>query len=155
MDRLIPCRSCARHVKACDTQCPFCGEAIDAKAIPPTNPYNRMIAAAAVATGVATLIGCSSGSSGSSESTAVFYGAANIIDASPGDDAPPPEAGSPSAVVFYGFPSVYDATAPEDASSSDARDDGNAPSDGSVEDSPSVVAFYGTVRPPDDGGEQG
>jgi hypothetical protein len=158
MDRLIPCCSCARHVKATEPRCPFCGEPVDAKASPVTQPYNRMVAAAAVATSVATLIGCGGSATGSSGT--VFYGAANIVDASPGDE--------PSAVAFYGTVNPYpydatapvdatssDATAPADATSNDATNKADAPGDSSVEDSPSVIAFYGTVRPPDAGSEQG
>jgi hypothetical protein len=155
MDRLIPCCSCARHVKATESRCPFCGEPVDAKASSATQPYNRMVAAAAVATGVATLIGCGGGTTPGSTSGTVFYGAPNIVDASPGDE--------PSVIAFYGTVNPYpsdatapeDATTPADATSGDATKAGDAPSDSSVEDSPSVVAFYGSVRPPDAGNEQG
>lgn len=67
-----------------------------------------MIAAAAVATSVATVVACSGGGTG-----VAFYGAANIVDASPGDDAPA-LAYDASGVIFYGF-AFYGNVRPPDA----------------------------------------
>lgn len=60
MSHLVPCPSCSRHVRASETACPFCGDAIDLSASPaPAEPRSRLGRVAIFAFG-ATLIGATS-----------------------------------------------------------------------------------------------
>lgn len=63
MAHLLPCSGCARHVRASETACPFCGAAITATAAPRV-PSTRLGRAKTFAFGavVATssIVGCSS-----------------------------------------------------------------------------------------------
>jgi hypothetical protein len=147
MDLLTPCGSCARHVKATETHCPFCGACAAPAPAPTGEPFRRMVAAAAVAAGVAAIVATEACSSSSGT---VFYGAPDIMtDASTTD-------GNTSAIVYYGFPGLLDAdtdaaTTPDSAATGDAtapkdaaaQGDAGGAADGTTEDSPSVVAFYG------------
>ena len=131
-ERLIPCAGCSRHVKASEAACPFCGTSMLAVSAPVAEPFRRMAAAAAVAAGVVALTGCSSSSSGSPSgddaavledaSIVVFYGAPNIIDATP--PAVDASDDGPSAVAIYGAPAppVDSGAAPD--SGPDASDSG-------------------------------
>ena len=53
MARLIPCASCARHVRDTDAACPFCGAAAPVPAPLPTPPRGRMSRSALLAAGIA------------------------------------------------------------------------------------------------------
>jgi hypothetical protein len=60
MSHLVPCPSCSRHVRASETECPFCGDVVDFEASPaPALPTSRLGRAATFAFG-ATLIGATS-----------------------------------------------------------------------------------------------
>jgi hypothetical protein len=144
MDLLHPCASCARHVKAKDTHCPFCGASAVTATATAGEPFRRMAAAAAVAAGVAAIV---ASEACSSSSGTVFYGspAPALTDASVDGAA---------AVVYYGAPQFFDAETDAAAGDATASGDATAPGDGSTqtdaggatdatEDSPSVVAFYG------------
>ncbi len=141
MERLIPCGTCSRHVKASEGACPFCRAPTAIRSEPATRPYRRMVAAATVA---ASVVACSA----DAPSVTVFYGSAQPGDAStPEKDSAVDD--SPSAVAFYGSIRPLDSSTPVDATSEDARptDSGSGVRDASVEDSPSVIAFYGSVNP--------
>ncbi len=151
MERLIPCGTCSRHVKASEGACPFCRAPTAIRSEPATRPYRRMVAAATVA---ASVVACSA----DAPSVTVFYGSAQPGDAStPEKDSAVDD--SPSAVAFYGSIRPLDSSTPEDAASEDApsvdatsedarpTDSGSGVRDASVEDSPSVIAFYGSVNP--------
>lgn len=61
-DHLVPCASCARHVRASDDTCPFCGHAHVVASARPL-PKRRLTRAATFAFGAAltaaTSVGCS------------------------------------------------------------------------------------------------
>jgi hypothetical protein len=88
-DRLAECASCSRHVKVCDTVCPFCGASRGATQGRRQEPFRRLTAAAAVAAGVSALTACGSGSQPErAPSGGAFYGSPGIVtvpDAAKGD----------------------------------------------------------------------
>jgi hypothetical protein len=68
--RLLPCASCARHVRASESACPFCGAALEASATPTaaTVPGRRLSRAALFALGAsAAAVAACSGSVSSSD----------------------------------------------------------------------------------------
>jgi hypothetical protein len=132
-DRFVLCAGCARHVKAQDAGCPFCGASFSSASSsrPSTGePFRRMAAAAAVAAGVAAATGCSSQSS--PPSTGTFYGCACPEDATVQSDSGDFDA--PSVVTFYGVANPGDAgLEQEDAPPGvdGSGDSGDASGDGS------------------------
>ena len=126
---LVPCPSCARHVLASETNCPFCSAALPtdlaSHAVPAAG--RRLGRAAAFVFGASLAVaGCSSdieggGTSGSSSSGGSEQDAGT--DSGPDDDGgvmplygdPPPDDGG--GMALYGVPPPMDAGV-------DATDDG-------------------------------
>jgi hypothetical protein len=142
MAQLLPCPSCARHVRLTETGCPFCGVAIDLSEAPTRPmPVQRLGRAAtfafgaAVATSVAACSGnpvplygappVDTGTAQQDGGVAPLYGAPS--DA--GSDAavlamyggPPPDAGTDAGgpAPAYGAP-VFDANLDHDAGGASA-----------------------------------
>jgi hypothetical protein len=117
--RLVLCGKCSRHIKTSESICPFCGEGATSARPSTGDPFRRMAAAAAVAAGVATITGCSSGS------TTVFYGSPGPINGLDAAGDSPEDA--PSVIGFYGIgsPSPVPSDAGVDApdATSDASED--------------------------------
>lgn len=60
MNHLLPCSGCARHVRAADSVCPFCGSALPLSVRAPRLPTRRLGRAATFAFGAAlAATGCS------------------------------------------------------------------------------------------------
>lgn len=96
MSGLVVCAACMRHVRKAEKTCPFCAEPLVARKLPETVPFRRVAAAAAVATGVAAITGCTEGKRGQP-----FYGGPGIVETgdsggSAQDDAAP--------IPLYGGP---------------------------------------------------
>lgn len=106
--RLIPCSSCARHVRATEAACPFCSAVLpvtQATRPLPRSTGTRLSRAALFALGAsaAAVAACSS------DRVVAVYGAPPIIEdsgapdaADAGDAAKRPEGGTPAPV--YGAP---------------------------------------------------
>lgn len=58
MVRLLACTGCARHVRAEETVCPFCGQSLEGLAPRPLAPLPELSRAAAVFIGAAAVVGC-------------------------------------------------------------------------------------------------
>jgi hypothetical protein len=96
---LVPCPSCARHVRTTEERCPFCAAAVpgDVAAVPaPTQRLSRAATYAFATLAAAGVVAC--------EKTAVDKGGQQ-----PG--APATTADAPQAAV-YGAPPVQDAPLP-------------------------------------------
>jgi hypothetical protein len=147
---LIPCPSCARHVRASETACPFCRGALAATAARPAPrapaPTSRLSRAAMYAFGAGTITLASACSTtnpdeGRDGGTDAQY----MVDAAyggPPDAMPVPLYGGPPIDAGHDAPPLVDAAyggPPIDAQS-------DAPSDGP----PMVDAAYG--GPPIDSG---
>jgi hypothetical protein len=131
-----------RHVRKTETTCPFCEERLVVHKLPDAVPFRRVAAAAAVATGVASITGCTI------TSGVPLYGGAAIIEDSGGSsqqDAPTgvPHYGSPffdAGVTVQGDGSPEDASAPDGASDapleagSDAEHDATPEANGDAPD---------------------
>ena len=104
-DRLLPCPSCARHVRVSDDTCPFCATTLPPRAAPALRiPAGRLGRAAlfALGTGAASVAACggstststyddagsSSGSSGSSGEVGVPAYGLPALPVDGGTDAP-------------------------------------------------------------------
>lgn len=124
MARLLPCTSCARHVRASETSCPFCAASLVAQATAATSspPGRRLSRAALFALGAsaAAVAACSG-------SVTALYG------------APPSDGGA--------LDGSRDASGDDDGQAIPAY--GIAPMDAG-NDGPIPVPLYGA--PPDDGG---
>lgn len=90
MSHLRACQSCARHVRATETDCPFCSEALPAAGPAPRAPRQRLSRAKVLAFGVAV-------------ATSVAVGGSDG-DGGGDSDAGPPDAGL--VVPPYGTPSA-------------------------------------------------
>ncbi|MCA9610240.1 MAG: hypothetical protein KC619_31810 [Myxococcales bacterium] len=153
---LIACLGCARHVRASDPVCPFCGEALPAslRSQSPRLPTERLSRAATFVFGAtlaaSTAVGCGDGT-GSDAGPSVDdagYDAGNIAppygippdDAGPGDDAGT-DAGHDAGNIAppYGIP-------PDDAG---PGDDAGTDADAGY-DAGNIAPPYGI--PPSDGG---
>lgn len=133
---LVPCPSCARHVLASETSCPFCAAVLPSdlasQAIPAAG--RRLSRAAAFVFGASLAVtGCSSevntgggGGGGGGGNSEVDAG----TDSAPDDDG--------GAMSLYGVPP------PEDAGT-----DATTPDDGGG------VPLYGAPPPPQDAGDDG
>lgn len=141
---LVPCPSCARHVRALDANCPFCNGAL------PTNLASRAVPAASQRLGRgAAFVFASSLAMQACASSNGGGGDAATQDSAPsdsaGDTVTTEDMGGP--VAAYGAPA--DVVIP-DASSSDA----SAPVDaGGPDDSGGNVAAYGLPAPVDAGSD--
>lgn len=101
MTSLVPCTACARHVRATESACPFCGAAIAlvAPREPAPEPADRLLARAAIAFATATMVA-----------------ACGKTDAPPPPPpAPPAPTPTMNAAPAYGVPpmAMPDAAAPE------------------------------------------
>src|SRR5437868_9608391 len=106
---LHPCASCARHVRADETRCPFCGGEPGPMEVREAARWTGRVTRAAI-----VLLGASAaGAACSSTSTTPLYGAP-VTDAGPGDGA----GDDGSAVALYGLPA--DAGQVRDAADEDA-----------------------------------
>lgn len=147
---LVPCPSCARHVRVTDARCPFCASALPnslaQRAVP--NTTQRLSRAAAFAfTASLTVAGCSSSptpGTDASTSDAVSTDRGNVVDA-----VTPSDAGTSTDT-----PAVTDNGAPQD--NGGAMPLYGAPADvpavpTDVQDGGAVAPLYG--GPPVDAGE--
>lgn len=119
MSQLLPCPSCARHVRQTESGCPFCGTSLDLASIAPRGlPAQRLGRAATFAFGAAmatSVAACGGGPGpGTNDSgVAPLYGAPSDMGA-PANDAnmlamyggPPNDSGGPGPL--YGAP-TFDA----------------------------------------------
>lgn len=104
---LQPCPTCARHVRATESACPFCGAAIEL-AITPRTPSERLGRAALFAFGAAMATNVAACSTSTTQ---------QIDSGTPDDannalvDAGPPDTGHPDSGFFppYGTPPPQDA----------------------------------------------
>jgi len=141
VNHLIACAGCARHVRASESVCLFCGEALPAslRARSPRLPTERLgraatfVFGAAVATSAA--IGCGDGTSDTDTDAGPGSGADAGFDA--GNIAPP-----------YGLPPEDSGPGDEDAGPGD-EDAGPGDEDAGF-DAGNIAPPYGL--PPDDGG---
>lgn len=129
-DRLLPCPSCARHVRASDTACPFCASALpEAPAMAATQSPGRLSRAALYAMGASA----AAAAAAACTVTAVpVYGAPSVpIDG--GQDA------QNSTPVYGGPPAdAADDRVLADAGLGDAASDAD---DGGDADSGAVPAY--------------
>lgn len=126
---LVPCPSCARHVLASETTCPFCATALPedlASQAVPGAPRRLNRAAAFVFGATLAVTGCSSDVEGGGSSGG---GGAGGEAADAGTDSGPDDDGG--VMPLYGDPPP-----PEDAGAPDATDDGGG------------VPLYGAPPPP-------
>ena len=151
---LRPCASCARHIRASEAACPFCGAAAapDASVLArkPAMSGRPMSRAALLFASAATALACSSSGSDNGAS-----GAPPVHDAGGAqEDAGPDAAGEGNPVVLYGPAPMddaggdADARADVDASDADATD-AEAPDASTTYDAGNVPVVYG---PPPIGG---
>lgn len=128
---LVPCPTCARHVLASETACPFCASALPddlAERVIPGAPRRLSRAAAFMLGASIAVAGCGGTVTGDSSSSGGGGGGqGSTSSGGPDDDG--------GAVALYGVPPPKDAGA-------DAPDDDGGP-----------MAMYG-VPPPHDGGAQ-
>jgi len=138
MTQLLPCPSCARHIRQTENGCPFCGAAIDLSAIAPrVQPTQRLGRAATFAFGAAmatSVAACGGGSGPNDANVAPLYGAPSDTGAQIDQGVMAlyggaPDAGSDSGGIgpAYGTPT--------DAGSNDGG----------------PATLYGAVPPPDTG----
>jgi hypothetical protein len=79
--QLIPCPSCARHLRCSERTCPFCGEAVPERACAPaTSPSGPLTRAAILFAGATAAAGCTTG-------LAPAYGPAPIQDSGQVEDS--------------------------------------------------------------------
>ena len=129
--QLVPCRSCARHVRATDSACPFCGSAVQARPrafATPQVPHAHLSRAALFALGAAA-----------AAATAGCSGQVSPLDG--GGDAAVVDGGVADGAVADAGPAQDAARdAPPDVIMMDAGNDVN------------IQPPYGTPPPPDDAG---
>ncbi len=122
--RLLPCPSCARHVRASESACPFCATALSPSSAPANrSPAQRLSRAALFALGASTAaVAACSGSV-----TTPLYGApagdSGVLDGTPDGEQqtmppygiPPMDAGNdgPVPVPAYGAPPFDDSGLPD------------------------------------------
>jgi hypothetical protein len=138
MTQLLPCPSCARHVRQTEQGCPFCGTAIDLSAIAPrAQPTQRLGRAATFAFGAAmatSVAACGGGSGGNDGGVVALYGAPSDTGAQIDQGVMALYGGAPDAGSDGGGPAPAYGT-PTDAGSHDG----------------SPAALYGAGPPPDTG----
>ncbi len=144
MSHLIACLGCARHVRATDPTCPFCGETLPAslRGAAPRLPSERLGRTATFVFGAtlaaSTAVGCGDGSG--SDAGAGTDGGATSDAGSGGADAGGTDAGGGGTDAGYDAGSI-------------APPYGIPPDDGGFDagyDAGSIAPPYGI--PPDDGG---
>ncbi len=123
MSALFPCPSCSRHVRAIETACPFCGDALSLTDAPArAMPTQRLGRAATFAFGAAmatSVVGCGTATNPGGDSgaqTDAFVATADV-----GTDAgliaayggPPIDAGNDAATVAADGGSSVDADQPD------------------------------------------
>jgi hypothetical protein len=116
MSGLVVCAACMRHVRKTEKTCPFCAEPLVARKLPEMVPFRRVAAAAAVATGVAAITGCTEG-----KRAQPFYGGPGIIEMS--DDSGGSTQDDAAPIPLYGgpFPGFDAGGVRRDGSTGDAR----------------------------------
>ena len=145
MSSLVPCPSCSRHVRAAETACPFCANALPsdmgARAVPASPRRLERLAAFTFAATLA-VTGCSAGGGEETEqqegeigSIMPMYGMpAPVEDAGPGPDGgedctKAADAGAPdpgSIMPMYGAPPPWESTpAPCDGDKDGDKDGGS------------------------------
>lgn len=170
---LVPCPDCARHVRALESKCPFCGGALPtngqlaSRAVPSTTQRLSRGAAFVFASSLA-MSACGPTTTGGGDAAS---------EAGGGNDGAPSDTGGPrddgSIVAMYGEPAPVDAG---DAARADANptDDGGGPiaayggpapvdagpdvsvndaaaTDGGPNDDGGSASLYGLAPPPDAG----
>jgi len=135
--RLHPCPSCARHLRAGESACPFCeaplpaGFGASTSPAPAGRPRGRVSSRAALLFFAATAATACGGQTAGS----MFTGDGGGRDAAANDGAPLEDAGEDAdamPVVMYGPGPVFDSGPRFDGGSHDASPD--APGDGSPDD---------------------
>ena len=163
MDHLIPCSGCARHVRAVEPTCPFCGEALpySLRTRAPVLPATRLGRAATFAFGAAmaasTAAGCGEShqpsddageeilDAGTDAGISALYGGPPPVDSgtvAPAYGAPAPDTGPPDVDAGGGVTPAYGAPAPVDAGPADAGPD--------RPDAGGVFPAYGVPPSPED-----
>ncbi len=149
MNHFVPCSGCARHVRATDSLCPFCGEALplSLRQRAPRVPTKRLGRAATIAFGAALAASaCSDGTGDDRDSGSMIDSGGGTHDSGSGDD----DAG---ATMDSG--SDEDAGTSDDAGSEDdagTSDDAGTPEEDAGTDGGGIVPPYGTPAPRRDGG---
>src|SRR4051794_6550185 len=115
--RLLPCPSCARHVRASEETCPFCDSGLPASLATqpaPRSPATRLSRAAlfAFGTSAAAIAACGGSTTGSPKDDVTLLDAA--YGGPPRDGAPDAEEDSPFLNAAYGGPPI-DASVPDAA----------------------------------------
>lgn len=154
MSHLVPCPSCARHVRTSEAQCPFCAGSLESVADTPAPkmPNTRLGRAAQFAFGAAvatsmTVSACGDGegpndpvdAAARQDSGAVSDSGASSDSGAATDSGVANDSGG--LVALYGAVPL-DSGMPDASASSDG---------GAAPDSGGFVALYGAVPPPDSG----
>jgi len=154
---LVSCAACARHVRASEAACPFCGAELPRslrEARPPRPPAMRLGRAAlmAIGTGAATIatacggnVGTSGDAGGGGMSTEPPYGATPMED---GGDEAGDAADAGMVGVLYGGVFPEDAQAKPDATSG-MHDASDLPDTSGPYPDSSAEPPYGGPPPPD------
>jgi hypothetical protein len=165
---LVPCAGCGRHVRASESQCPFCGMTLEsdlaARAVPSTTARLGRGAMFVFATTVA--IGACAPSPGPSDAASpadggtvqdggggmALYGAPVPTDggAEPQDSGGPSPSDGGGPIAMYGGPPPVDAGPGTDSGGPSPEDAGSPLDDGG-----GVGPLYGGPFPADAGSEGG
>ena len=144
MRHLVPCSGCARHVRASESSCPFCGAALAVAIASPRGPTPRMGRAARFAFGAAvattlTVTGCGESHEGDPDAGAPMDAGHDAGLTS--EPAAPPDSGHDAGLTS-------EPGEPPDAGDHDAGMDGGSDMDAGEEDAGGIVPPYGA--PPAD-----
>ena len=131
-DSLLPCPSCARHVRSTEDACPFCAASITRGAVRPVPRVGARLSRAALyalGASAAALAACGGNSTSSSDA-----GANGDAQIGPMYGGPPVEAGSdqfvPTPTPAYGGPPQDAGTEPGDGGANDGGKEGGGVKDG-------------------------
>jgi hypothetical protein len=136
---LLPCPSCARHVRRSESACPFCGNALALEPEAALSVVPRLGRAALFTFGAALATSACTGTG----APVPLYGAPSI-DSGAADAAPPIDAGNDATVLaMYGGPPI-DAGSPGPLYGAPALDSGGI----SDHDTGGASSDYGAPPPP-------
>lgn len=126
--RLVPCASCARHLRVSEATCPFCGASVSSVALraAPTR-LGRRVTRAALAAGTLAITACGS-------NVQALYGGVPVEEDAGSD------ASDGSIIALYGGP-------PQDAGSTADADSGSTPEADSGFPPDAGVVLYGAPHP--------
>lgn len=167
---MFPCPGCARHVRAAESVCPFCGDTLplSLRQRRPVLPKRRLGRAATFAFGAAlaasTAAGCGDGTdadAGPTDSGAVSDSGSTIQDSGPEDSGPedggPMDAGRDAGMMADAGDTTD--SGPEDAGPTDSGPADSGPADAALDagfdagrdGGGGIIALYGGPAPIDAG----